>query len=158
MKKDFGERAAPRDRKYELIPSDRPGLFRVRALRDFKGVNAGKIGGYVEGEHNLSHSGEAWVGDYAEVGGNARIEGDAWVGGEARIKGKARVFAKARVFDRAKVFGDARIEGNAWVGGNARIEGDAHIDGDARVGGLTALFSGLHKGASCTPPGPELRP
>ena len=68
--------------KYELIQSDKPGLFRVRALRDFGDVKAGNIGGYVAGEHNLSQKGLCWVGgnprvfEKADVGANARVDGN----------------------------------------------------------------------------------
>lgn len=60
--------------KYELIPTqlrtlDGKPLFQVRALRSFGGVRAGDLGGYVEGEHNLSHEGEAWVHAPAAVVG-----------------------------------------------------------------------------------------
>ena len=44
--------------KYELIPSDREGFYRVKALRDFNDVKKGDIGGYVEGEKNLSQYGD----------------------------------------------------------------------------------------------------
>ena len=35
-------------KKYELIPSDREGLYRVKALKDFGNVKNGDIGDYVE--------------------------------------------------------------------------------------------------------------
>ena len=34
-------------KKYKLIPSDKQGLYRVKALRDFANVKKGDIGGYV---------------------------------------------------------------------------------------------------------------
>ena len=48
-------------------------LHRIRALRDIPrfGVKAGELGGFVEGENNLSQDGDAWVFDNAEVYGNA---------------------------------------------------------------------------------------
>ena len=50
-------------------------LHRIRAVIDIPsaGVNAGDIGGWIESDSNLSHSGNALVG------------GDAWVSGDARI-------------------------------------------------------------------------
>ena len=42
------------EKKYELIPSDREGLYRVKALRDFNDVKKGDIGGYIQSERNLS--------------------------------------------------------------------------------------------------------
>jgi hypothetical protein len=48
-------------KKYELIKSDIPGLYRIKAVRDFSDVKKGDIGGYVESEDNLSHEGDCWV-------------------------------------------------------------------------------------------------
>lgn len=36
-------------------------LYRIQALKDFKGVKSGDIGGYIEKESNLSQSDNAWV-------------------------------------------------------------------------------------------------
>lgn len=36
-------------------------LYRIRALKDFAGVRAGELGGYVEQEHNLSQYGNCWI-------------------------------------------------------------------------------------------------
>ena len=54
-------------------------LFRIKALISFSDVEKGELGGYVEKEENLSHSGNAWV--Y----GDARVSGDAWVYGNAEV-------------------------------------------------------------------------
>ena len=102
-------------KKYELIPSDKRGLYRVKALRDFADVNKGEIGGYIESEENLSNNGDAWVYGTACVTCNARVYGDAWVYGTACVTGNARVY------------GDARVYGTACVTGNARVYGDAHV-------------------------------
>ena len=70
-------------------------LFRIKALVAFGDVEKGELGGFIEKEDNLSHSGNSWVS------GNARVCGDAWV------------------------CGDARVCGNAWVCGDAWVYGDA---------------------------------
>ena len=54
-------------------------LFRIKALISFDNVKKGELGGYVEKEENLSHSGDAWVSGDAEVYGNAEVSGDARV-------------------------------------------------------------------------------
>ena len=48
-------------------------LYRIQAIKDFKGVKSGDIGGYTEKESNLSQSGNAWVYDNARVSGNALV-------------------------------------------------------------------------------------
>ena len=78
-------------------------LFRIKALISFSDVEKGELGGYVEKEENLSHSGNAWVYD------DARVSGNAWVYDDARVSGNAWVY------DDARVYGDARVSGNAEV-------------------------------------------
>jgi hypothetical protein len=108
-------------KKYKLIKSDKTvfgkPLFQVQALVSFGDVKKGDKGGFIEGEENLSHEGDAWV------------FGDAWVSGNAWVYGSARVFGDAWVS------GDARVYGNAWVSGDAKVYGDAMVFGNARVSG-----------------------
>ena len=83
------------------------------------GVSIGDLGGWIESERNLTHSGNAWV--Y----GNARVSGNA------------------RVYGNAEVSGDAWVYGNAEVSGNARVYGDAEVIWISHVGsesGTLTLF------------------
>ena len=82
-------------RKYEFTAETRQHLdhtlHRIRALVSFGDIVAGDVGGWIEYEKNLSHS------------------GDAWVSGDAQVFGDARVYGNARVFGNAQVFGNARV-------------------------------------------------
>ena len=67
-------------------------LRQIRALVTIIGVvSSGDVGGWIESENCLDHSGDAWV--Y----GNARVYGDALVSGDARVYGDALVYGNARV-------------------------------------------------------------
>ena len=77
--------------KYKLGEREDNGLCRVIALRAFSDVATGDVGGYVESERNLAHTGDAWVF------GNARVSGNAQVSGNARVSGNAQVSEDARV-------------------------------------------------------------
>ena len=79
-------------------------LYSIKALRDFGGIKAGDLGGYIEKESNLSHNGDAWLYEDAMVYGNALVRGNALV------------------FGNAEVYGNAAIGGNVWVDGDARIQ------------------------------------
>ena len=52
-------------------------LQQIRALTDLvidgETIEAGTVGGWIENEENLSHDGNAWVSDDAQVYGNARV-------------------------------------------------------------------------------------
>ena len=72
-------------KKYELLKNDTitalngKTLYRIKALINFDVVVAGSLGGYIEKEDNLAHSGNAWVYGDAQVYGNAGVYEDALV-------------------------------------------------------------------------------
>ena len=65
-------------KKYELTTESKDyfghKLYRIRALISFGIVVKGELGGWVESEKNVSHSGDAWVSGNAQVSGDAKIE------------------------------------------------------------------------------------
>ena len=67
--------------KYEILKdefiefNDRK-LYRIKALKDFRDVKKGAVGGYIESEKNLSREGDAWVYGDARVSGNAQVYGN----------------------------------------------------------------------------------
>ncbi len=73
--------------KYELTENKKEFfgiiLFQIKSKIniDICNVKIGDLGGFIEKELNLSHSGDAWVSD------NARVYGNAWVSDNARIYG-----------------------------------------------------------------------
>ena len=83
--------------KYKLGKREDNGLCCVIALVEFSDVSVGDVGGYVEDERNLAHTGNAWVYGNARVSGDARVSGNAWVYGDARVYGNALVYGDAWV-------------------------------------------------------------
>lgn len=87
-------------KKYTIVKSDAiltydgRTLYRIKAKVEIASIciSVGMLGGYVESEKNLDHSGDAWVSGNAWVYGNARVYGDAWVSGDARVYGNAWVY------------------------------------------------------------------
>ena len=131
--------------KYELIPSDREGFYRVKALKDFGNVKKGDIGGYVECEDNLSQYGDCWIYDNAVVRDNAKIYNNAVVRDNARVCDNARIWGDSKILNYGQVYGNvevyddavvcncANVYHNARVFGNAIIRDDAVVRGDARI-------------------------
>ena len=83
--------------KDDFIEFDGRKLYRIKALKDFRNVEKGEIGGYIESKRNLSHEGDAWVSGNARVYGYAWVYGDAWVYDNARVSGNARVLNRHSV-------------------------------------------------------------
>lgn len=157
------------EKKYELTDEvirvidieGRPSLlYRIKALRDFecKGtpVKAGDLGGFVESEDNLSHSGTCWIFDdakvydcayvygdaciidLAEVGEDAKVSGSAVVADTAIVKGYSEVYDRAAVFDMACVSDVSVISEETCVYGKASVEtsfvrGSSFVNGNAIV-------------------------
>ena len=152
-------------KKYEITDitrPDKPHLRRIRALRDIPtvGVKAGDLGGWIESEHNLDHTGPAWVygeamvydnarvagrarvHDNAVVRSHARVAGDADISGQAELSGGAIASELARVRNNARVYGAAKVCGQAQVGGESQVYGEARVAGEAIILGTARVHGG----------------
>lgn len=133
------DRAEKEGKKYIPYKKEHKGLWRIRACKDFHDVKKGDFGGFVQNEYNLSHEGNCWIYDRAEVWDNARVYDNAQVREEATIYGNARIYGNATVSYNATVYDRAEVYGNATVFGHARVCGDAKICGNADVSGTTKV-------------------
>ncbi|MGS0972753.1 MAG: hypothetical protein ACVCEJ_05925 [Candidatus Izemoplasmataceae bacterium] len=131
-------------KKYELIDvgDDYIGnrkVYRIKALRDFESAKKGDVGGYVESEENLSHSGRCWVYDNAYVVDKARvyedatIRGSVWIFDNAEVFGRASISGQARVFHYAKVYDHAKVFDNAQIYHSSEVYRHGVVHGNARM-------------------------
>ena len=111
-------------------------LHRIQAVKDFGIISAGTLGGYIESETNLDHTGEAWVAL------NAKVYENAMVCDNARIGDNARVYGNSKVYDNALVCGTAFVHGHAMVYGDACIS-DANICSVAKIYGNVRVFGNI---------------
>ena len=131
------------NKKYELTDETRETYsgvaYRIRAIRDFGLIKAGELGGFIEGEHNLSHEDDCWIADDAFVFGNAKVSGNAVIEGNciirdnALITDDASVVGNAQIIDNAKIAGNAQVGQNAIVCDNALVSDYAEVCGNARI-------------------------
>lgn len=164
-------------KKYNLLKREKiifegRTLYRIKALKDFRIVKKGDLGGFVESEENLSHEGNCWIyhnakvmdnaivrdnaevmdnaivrdnaiiQDYATIKNNAEIVDEARVTGNARVKDIAKIEENALIKDQALVGGNAIIEGNTIVKDQALVKGNAHISGDVIIGEEQRIITG----------------
>jgi hypothetical protein len=157
------------DKKYELTDDtkevDGVTVRRIRALRDVGSTNiavrAGQVGGYVEGEHNLSHLGSCWVHDnaiamnrsivthnalmrdsamathYARVTHDACVSGHSVVRDNAVVGGEVRLYGSAQIRDTARVSGTVMVDDEVIITGHSHLYGNAHAMGDAYICDVT---------------------
>lgn len=108
-------------------------LHRIKALKDFRSVKAGELGGWIESEENLSQADNAWVYNNAKIFDKARVYGDAAVSDDATVCGDAKVYGKATVYGTAMVYGAAEVYGEVEIFDRVRVYGTAMVYGDAWV-------------------------
>ena len=123
--------------KYELIHSDKPLLYRIKALKDFSDVKKGDLGGYVSNNTNLDQNGDAWVYDDAEVHGTAVVFEDAKIRNNAVIKSESYIFGNTEVKDNAcvdssRLYGDTILSDSCKVL-SSMIKGNIKICNDVVV-------------------------
>lgn len=105
----------PNNQKYEITDiahPEYPFLHRIRALRDIgPTVKAGDLGGFVEGECNLSYE-----------------DKDSWIAHDAIAANGAFVTDGTLMRDQAVICGEAHAH-RAVLSDHARVEDHAHVDG-----------------------------
>jgi len=133
--------------KYELLDDDfrlmgaSGRVFRIRALRDIpeQRVKAGDLGGYVESERNLSHTGAAWIGDRAVAMDRSRVEGDALARGDSVLSDYAVLTGSAVLDGFAAARGHSVIRGTSRVRGSASVEDTVLVEGNLDIRHNTRL-------------------
>lgn len=114
-------------------------MLRIIALKDFRDVKTGDLGGLIENLDNLSQDGNCWVYDNAVVRDNAKIKSNAIIAGDASIHGNASISGDAIIRDRVNVGGNAVVHGNALIYGDVTIYGNCAVYGTATISGATTI-------------------
>lgn len=118
-------------------------LYRITALTDIHLASSiilrkGMVGGYVEGEHNLSY----------EDGDNCWIKEKALVYGNAKVSSYAIIEEESVVCDSASISGCATSIHGSMIYGNASISGDPCIIRDSVIYGNANVTMSYTKGCA----------
>lgn len=106
-------------------------VYRIRALQPIPAhsVSAGDIGGFLEGDHNLSHEGSSWIADDAMAVGRSRVEGDAILRHSSIASDHSIISGQAQINHLSRASGHAIIRGNAQLSDLAHATGSVILDG-----------------------------
>lgn len=137
---DIPQTNNPENKKYMLTnytkEYDGHILYRIRALKNFAGIKAGELGGYVAGEHNLSQYGNSWIQQDSMVFNLAYVGDNALVS-KSIMYGNAKAVENSRII-HTTMYGDTVIKGFA-ISNNAYIYYKSVICGESRVSGHLAF-------------------
>lgn len=130
-----------RNYKYDITDQtkiiDGHKVYRVRAVKDFKDVKAGDVGGYIASGSSLSQDGLSWVYDESVVMGWAQVVGNAQVKDKSIIKDSVVITGEAEVI-QSMIEGAVTVRGKAVVQ-SSHIGGPEIIEGDTVVQNQTIL-------------------
>lgn len=137
-------------KKYELtthtVKKHNKKLFQIKALRDFSNVKKGDLGGYIEKEANLSHSGDCWVYQWACIRDNAKLSNDAKISGVVEMSGNAKVLNNATMLDWATITDNAVMLNSSTMSeyatakDNALMKDYTVLTGCATLGGFAKML------------------
>lgn len=134
------------ERKYRLSNiRHESGLRRIIATKNFADVQVGDVGGWIEGEHNLSHIGMCWVYDDAIVRDFARVEDDAQIYDNAVIRDKALIRDSVGVFDFVRVSGTSVVKHHVILMGDVIVDGKSVVDGIQRLSGFDIVSDNIRR-------------
>src|SRR5574344_1176190 len=101
------------NKKYELtnITMEYKGrtLYRIRALKDFRDVEAGDLGGWVSNENNLSQKGCCWIYDEAKCMDNARMYDNSIMRNNSTMCDFSEMHNHSAMFDNAVMYGYSKM-------------------------------------------------
>lgn len=133
-------------------------VYRIQAVCSFFDVEEGDLGGFVESEKNLSHSGDCWIYDDSVACGKARVSDcgqmhdlsfatdNAKITISGCLSENASIHGDVIVSDRANLSGDAVAKGNVKFLDECCVSGSVTIDGSAIIAGKTRIL-GRGRGA-----------
>ena len=114
------------NRKFELtnITMEYKGrtLYRIRALKDFKEVEAGDLGGWVSNENNLSQEGDCWIYDEAKCMDNARMYHNS------AMYNNAVMLDNSKMFENSRMYRDSRLKNKENLYGKLVTKVDRFIE------------------------------
>lgn len=140
-------------KKYILLPETKLQknkiVYRIQAIKNFSDVKEGDLGGFVESEKNLSHSGTCWIYsgvamDSSRIEDDAKIYGSSLISKQALVKDLAEI-RDSEVTDSAIVKNSARISFFSTISGSclikdyARVETTSIVTGSATVKGRAVI-------------------
>lgn len=128
--------------KYRITDIQHPvykECYRIQAIRDVdQDIRIGELGGFIEKERNLDHSGKCWIS------GNAVCRDTAQVSKDSRVTGNAEIRGQALVTGTSLLQGHCLVEGNAYVKDavicdSARVTGDAVVESEKESKGFPVI-------------------
>ena len=133
------------NRKYEMtnitMEFEERTLYRVRALKNFRNVKAGDLGGWVSGKHNLSQEGDCWIYDEAKCMDNARMYHNSAMYNNAVMCDFSEMHGCSEMHNYSAMLDNSRMYNCSAMYDNSRMYNDSKMYNNSRMFDNSAMYN-----------------
>ena len=133
------------NRKYEItditIEFEERTLYRIRALKNFRNVKAGDLGGWVSGKHNLSQEGDCWIYDEAKCMDNARMYHNSAMYNNAVMCDFSEMHGCSEMHNYSAMLDNSRMYNCSAMYDNSRMYNDSKMYNNSRMFDNSAMYN-----------------
>ena len=133
------------NRKYEItditMEFEERTLYRIRALKNFRNVKAGDLGGWVSGKHNLSQEGECWIYDEAKCMDNARMYHNSAMYNNAVMCDFSEMHGCSEMHNYSAMLDNSRMYNCSAMYDNSRMYNDSKMYSNSRMFDNSAMYN-----------------
>ena len=133
------------NRKYEMtnitMEFEERTLYRIRALKNFRNVKAGDLGGWVSGEYNLSQEGECWIYDEAKCMDNARMYHNSAMYNNAVMCDFSEIHGCSEMHNYSAMLDNSRMYNCSAMYDNSRMYNDSKMYNNSRMFDNSAMYN-----------------
>ena len=125
------------NKKYEMtnitMEFEERTLYRIRALKNFRNVKAGDLGGWVSGKHNLSQEGDCWIYDEAKCMDNARMYHNSAMYNNAVMCDFSEMHGCSEMHNYSAMLDNSRMYNCSAMYDNSRMYNDSKMYSNSRM-------------------------
>ena len=133
------------NRKYEMtnitMEFEERTLYRIRALKNFRNVKAGDLGGWVSGKHNLSQEGDCWIYDEAKCMDNARMYHNSVMYNNAVMCDFSEMHGCSEMHNYSAMLDNSRMYNCSAMYDNSRMYNDSKMYNNSRMFDNSAMYN-----------------
>ena len=133
------------NRKYEMtnitMEFEERTLYRIRALKNFRNVKAGDLGGWVSGKHNLSQEGDCWIYDEAKCMDNARMYHNSAMYNNAVMCDFSEMHGCSEMHNYSAMLDNSRMYNCSAMYDNSRMYNDSKMYNNSRMFDNSAMYN-----------------
>lgn len=109
-------------------------LYRIQALRNFGDIKAGDLGGFVQSEYNLSHSGDCWIYNNAKAMDNSEVLHNS------EMYDYSEMYDNAKMYDSSEMYDNSSMHDNSIMYDNSKMYNNSTMYDNSEINGYSEMY------------------